>query len=466
VLRLDCCAARTGRIVFFLDRPAETRDVPAAIGFGAAWLSAFWLEVPWINGPPYWPWPWRSLALMHVLALHAAPLLGFAVFAWLWARSESLNRARAVQIALGLTLCQVLVQWSGLRTEPGAWSWLDHVVRSPTITGYYTDASKIDDLRAFLHDYPQLALEDHSSTHPPGPILFYWVCLKAFGPAAAASLGGVLVAILASTGVAVAYVFAGIYTGDPKRRVSFCFVYALMPALVMFTPSFDQIYPMFTMATLLLWHRSFSSTRAAFWLGLSLFASTMMAYQFTLLVIPLSLHALGVLRAQGWSTDLRRSMQRSAAVAIGVATGAYLLLWALSGFNALDSFLAAVVRQLRYAAFLQRPYLASLFFAPYDFVLGNGVLALPLAALYFLRGRRAELERTVAAVGLLAILIVDLTGLLRCETSRIWLFLNPLLLAPAALGLADLSGKASSLLLAMQALILISIKCKLAIMVP
>jgi hypothetical protein len=50
---------------------------------------------------------------------------------------------------------------------------------------------------------------------------------------------------------------------------------------------------------------------------------------------------------------------------------------------------------------------------------------------------------------------------LRCETARVWLFLQPLAVVPAGLELAQWDGHDRALVLGLMALILIVIRCKL-----
>ena len=47
---------------------------------------------------------------------------------------------------------------------------------SDSINGYYTVATRIQDIGAFLRDYPALmpTLPNHVTTHPPGIVLLFW----------------------------------------------------------------------------------------------------------------------------------------------------------------------------------------------------------------------------------------------------------------------------------------------------
>lgn len=428
--------------------------------FGAAFLLALFLELPFINGTWYWQWPWRSLDPLKTLAVFAVPLLMLGVLAWLWSRTPPPSASDARALAFGLVICQVVLQWARLRAEPGGWAWLDELVQSHDVTSYYSDALRIDDAGNFLRDFSCcLELHHHSSTHPPGPVLYYWLLLQLFEPDFAARAGGALIGLFASCGVLVAYYFAALWTPDPLRRLGACFAYALMPSLIVVLPAFDQLYPIMTMFGFLAWHRAFDRPAAAVTLGLLAFVATSMAYQFVLLAVPFGLYALAVLRARGWDFEVRRALLRAAAIAFGVWFGANVALWLVSPFHPLDSFVAAIARQAAYAAFLERPYGLSTIYDPFDFFLGGGILVVPLLAIHFVREPARETVITFA--GLLAIVIIDLSGLIRCEAARVWLFLQPLAIVPAGLSLARFTPAARALVLGLSALILVAIVCKL-----
>jgi hypothetical protein len=437
---------------------AKSREVLAVGGIGAAFCVALFLELPWLNGTWYWQWPWRSLDVIDTLSVFAAPLLVLGCIAWLWSRSQP-SAADARALVAGLVVCQVLLQWARVRAEPGGWAWLEAVVQSRHATSYYTDAARIEELGAFLRDFSWTRLEHHSSTHPPGPVLYYWLLLRLLGPSLAAPIGGALLGIFASLGVWVAYAFAGLWTSEPGRRLGACFMFALMPSLVVFLPSFDQVYPTFTMLACVGFRRSFERARAAVGLGLLAFVATMMAYQFVLLAIPLGLYALAELRDRGWDPKLRLAIVRACAIAFGVWLGAYILIDLVTPFQPFASFTAALSRQARYSAIMQRPYAMSLAYDLYDFFLGGGIVVIPLLVIHVAREGRREVALTLA--GLLSILIVDLSGVLRCEAARVWLFLQPFAIVPAGLTLASFRPSGRAVVLATASLILVAVVCKL-----
>jgi len=97
-------------------------------------------------------------------------------------------------------------------------------------------------------------------------------------------------------------------------------------------------------------------------------------------------------------------------------------------------------------------------------------MALPLLAFCLYRAIRnwggGKEEVALSLIGLATILTVDLTGVLRGETARVWLFLQPLLIVPAALELARFRGRWRTALFSMQWLILACLKAKMMFIRP
>jgi len=69
-------------------------------------------------------------------------------------------------------------------------------------------------------------------------------------------------------------------------------------------------------------------------------------------------------------------------------------------------------------------------------------------------------------IGLATILTVDISGLLRGETARVWLFLQPLIVIPVAIELARIRLSWRLALFAMQWWILVLVKAKMSFIEP
>jgi len=116
-----------------------------------------------------------------------------------------------------------------------------------------------------------------------------------------------------------------------------------------------------------------------------------------------------------------------------------LCLFFLTGFNPALSFGHALDESTRIRDILGRPYGFFLFYNFYEFFLGSGIVVIPLLLTFVARtvGSLKTMENHIvfSYIGFTTIVIVDATGLLHSETTRLWLFLQPLIMIPIGLEL-------------------------------
>jgi hypothetical protein len=129
-----------------------------------------------------------------------------------------------------------------------------------------------------------------------------------------------------------------------------------------------------------------------------------------------------------------------------------------------------MAKQASFAADIQRPYVLFAMLDPYDFFVGAGIIALPIL-LFHLQHllKRFDPKRRdtmLTLIGLGTILAVDLSGLLRGESARVWLFLQPLLVVPVAWELSGLSWPWKLSLFALQWWIVVCLKTKISFVNP
>ncbi len=165
-----------------------------------------------------WIWPWRDLGLLRTAALLLPPFVVIAGVLW---RAEKDKSPACPWKSLGLlALANYLLQMLGMLADPRGIGLVEQIVSSPRATSYFTDAMAIQQPLAWLADFHHALLALHSSTHPPGPILFYYVFYQLLGPTAGALTGGCAVGLLGSIGVMVMYAFAGLWTADRRARIT------------------------------------------------------------------------------------------------------------------------------------------------------------------------------------------------------------------------------------------------------
>lgn len=436
-----------------------------ALLFGALFVGAVLAEVPFVNGPEYWRWPWHYWDFSRALQAFAAPaiLYGYLLQRWSGRSSQDLEASEIKLLIFGLTLCGVMAMAAGLYVRPKALAFTIQFVRHEGATSYFTDALKIDGVRAFLRDFATLPRAAHSETHPPAPILFWWLCIQLVRERLAPLLGTAFLGVAASLGAPLIYAFAGLWTREASLRLGASFLWVWLPGLIVNLPEMDQIYPLLSMLSLISWHGTLQGKRfAAVALGLTFFANSMFAYNLFTLGAPMLLYAaLALWRTAERTVALKRA-GGAVALALLVFVGAHIALSLLTGYDAIESFRYSIMRQSENARVLGRPYLPALFFDVYDFFLAAGMLPVFLTVLALASpGAHTKHSRELSIAFLLSILIIDLSGILRCETSRVWLFLQPLLLVPAGLHLARASAADRTWLMAMQVLIVMTLRCKM-----
>jgi hypothetical protein len=416
-----------------------------------------------------WEWPWRSLGTLRVALLLAGP---FVLIAATVRHSEASGVSRPWRPLLALVLASFLLQVLGVLADPRGLAVIGQVVAHRGITGYFTDATQITDLHEWLGRFHEIRLELHSRTHPPGPIVFYHAFVRVLGLEWGARLAGCAVGLVASLGTAVVYLVAGLWTSDRRTRLLAAAWYGSIPALVVFFPQLDQAYPIISLLMIWFWVRALAGLpRHAALLGVTLFVASLLAYN--LLTVGAFLVYWGAYRLwrEGGSRSAWTTLLRSGGIALGIAVVLHVLLWATTGYEAVASFrLALAVHHLVAAPLLERSYLTFVLLDPCDFLLGAGVIALPIL-LFHLRARIApgEFPRpdlALTLVGLATILTIDLTGLLRGETARVWLFLQPLLAIPVALELSRVRLPWRIAILALQGWIVVCVKANMSFIDP
>ena len=443
----------------------QNKLAPLVIITGASAFLAIYFHLPYVNGfPGVWMWKWKDASLLfHALVM--APSLMLALGGLRLAALEKNIAAPLIFFALALLYSQV----AGTYLFAGDISFIKQVVQSHHATGYFTDAAKIVDLGQFLETFHRQKLTLHSTTHPAGPIIFYYIAISIFGPETGAYVGGALIGFVAALGVFMVYLLAGLWTEKPLPRLVACGLYSLLPGLVVFFPTFDQVYPVLAMMMIYLWRRSFDKPWVGAALGTVLFLMLFFAYN--LLVIG----AIMVMMAAAWilgAEDQSRARERiivAGAVAVGVWAASFLLLNLLSGYDPALAFQNALRAQRKILTFVPRPYFPSLMYNITDFALGAGYMAIVLFAAAVwkaLKDQKPTLDANAMTIICAAqLLIVNFSGLLPGETARVWLFMQPLVIIPAGLALARFPWPWLAAVFTLQWLVMMAVRANLTFII-
>jgi hypothetical protein len=389
-----------------------------------------------ISGPDYWRWSWQQVAWERVGVAFAIAAVPFVIGQWLVAARGWPERRALSALALSLLLLQLAAV--GLRQDPFSLTMATRLVQAPGVTSYFTDAAALAArphlrLSRWLADFPNVigSLHLHSTTKPPGPILFYLALVRLFGPGeGAARAGAFLVALLTSLGVFAVYHFVRALSAQEDRGFFAASIYALTPGIAVIHPMFDQFLGLFTCAILGLWAAALDTRRKrlACASGLVLAGAAFFSYSLLTLGVFLTGYTV-VVWAQG-GAGRTRALLVQLAVAIGTVAFVFGVLWALTRYDPVASFRAAHLESLKFRAWLQRPYPRSIYWDLEDFfTMGVGWACLVLTVAGVMR-RQPWRERAVALLGVVQIGVAAATGLLAGETARVFLFLVPLLAVP------------------------------------
>ncbi|WP_428939858.1 ArnT family glycosyltransferase [Fontivita pretiosa] len=413
----------------------------------AAAIAALLLQVGWIIGPG-WVWFYRPLPAALVYPFFAAAAVPFFVAQLLdrWRRS-----LRWLAILLLMVCCYAMklaaVAFRGDVTEiPNPSLALVRItVENKYATSYYTDALAVSNvpLREWMALYPQLtpAMNLHTQSKPPGPVLYYVIFLKLLGDTPQAALiAGLVLGVIATFSIPATYLFLRHLLGDDESAFCGASFLSLCPGFILFFPMFDPTYILFSTALIGCWYSALRDDRIKPSILLGVVLGLMCLITFNVLVIGLFMVGMIFIVSPQRPMILRIGIAaKHAAIALLTTAAVLLLLWISINYDPVATFISAWRNQhaLLRAHADQRPYPDTIAWDLIDFALGSGWISVPLVIFYFIGThagtRRPHLPLVILALGQLV--AVAVSGLLQLETARVWNFMLPLLMIPVGLEL-------------------------------
>jgi hypothetical protein len=425
------------------------------------------LHVEWMNGPSYWEWPWRrTSASRHYLAMLVAlvPLIGAQVL---------FHRRRRAHVAGPLALLMLsmfffeIASVAFLRPSFGL-DKIVRVVRGKITTSFFTAAATLDGVRSALSNYPERMADFpmHARVKPPGPVLFFLPFVKSFDdPNDAAIAAGLSIGILSTLSIPAAFLLISTLSGSRQAGFLGASFLAMCPGPVLVYPSMNQLDPIITCGLVLAWVLALerNSWRYSLAFGFVLSLVPFMTYNLLTLGAFLALYALWFACRNFRAHAVRVVIHM--AIGVAVVAAFYLGLWLWAGFDSIGSYKFAqqeaidVWDELHHGNIseesipagptpeMQRPWKKAIFFDLLDFAMSTGWISYLLVGYFFARKLSTDADRTeplfvrpnvrraISWMVVLQVLIVDLTGLLRTETARQFIFMTPLLMYPIGLEL-------------------------------
>jgi hypothetical protein len=397
------------------------------------------VHAPFMNGPYYWKWPWRRIGGWRYfpgMLAAAVPLVG-AIFVF------DAGKARTVLaiVLVMLSMFAMEIVEIGMTVQPFSLTKITYFVESPMSMSYYADAYRSIDasVAELLQRYPAYMPEFyiHSQEKPPGPILFFRAIIQACGVSdGTATLAGLIIGALATLAIPATYLLIRTLTGDGKAAFLGCAMLSLSPGMVLMFPVMDQLYPIVTCLLLITWVMALRTGKMiwAVAFGLFLAAGCFVVYHFLVLGVFLSVatiaHVVVVSRQKLKAVFWMMGVGGLTVVLI------YLILFGYVGFNVIRVFETALVEQQKHLASLVRPYPRTVVFDLTDFAMGAGWIPVILGIMAMINPKLNRSWRGWGMLCWLQIVVLALSGLMQGETARIWLFLQPLAMTPAAMELS------------------------------
>ncbi len=408
--------------------------VPAALALA---------HTPGINGPYYWKWGYHDGPFGAYASLALAAL---GVAYWILTQPDSERGFRRGVIAA--TVLHLFLTFSYNGFAPDSFGNIAGRVEHPDINSYHSEAQRVDDVGHWLATFPERTpgFLLHAKTHPPAPILYYVFLNRVFGTHSGALVGGILLGLLGAVAIPLLYFLVCDLSGSARAGLLASTLWAILPGPILMLTSFDAVFPVATLALVLLWRRALSTSSllktslAAGACGCLMFVALLFAHNILVLGAWFSL-ATGLTVFFETSGESHGNALVTAATGIGVASAVvvagFACLFAVTGYNHIAALRAAIEIQDVLSEQLHRPYSYTIGWDLYDYFLAGGWVTFGLTLSFFgaWRSYASEIRGfAIAAIGTL--LIVDLSGVLAAEAARVWLFLQPFTVTLAALELA------------------------------
>jgi hypothetical protein len=416
-------------------------------------------------------WMWRPLAKAIPVNLLPATLVAAALVLLVGALCRSRwweggSRWRRALALLALVLVTFALQTAMVNAIGEPWVAPGAIVASPVSTTYFAISHDVHSVRGYLADYHHImpGLPYHAATHPPGITLLFLAVRRAcaaatpesaasspviarvqfyaeelgvgFPPedAVAAIASALLLALAGSASIVPVYLLAR-QLSTARAALCAAALTASLPALLLLPASADQLVLLLAALTIWLAYAAWRHSNPLLSLlpGISLAAGTFVTLGFAIIGVWLVLWAaLGVLGASGRAEATRRLLRRAGIALCGFAA-AYLALFLTTGYRAWAvAYFGLIAHRQATTVEFPRTYWKWVLMNPVEMTVFAG-LALVVAALWSWPGVRRAAPRLLRAFlfsWLIVLAALDLSGAVRGEVGRIWLFLMwPLALA-------------------------------------
>ncbi|MBM3236412.1 glycosyltransferase family 39 protein [Candidatus Poribacteria bacterium] len=303
---------------------------------------------------------------------------------------------------------------------------------------YYADVPKVEGIREFLRDYTKLlgTLSGHAQTHPPGGVLFLWLVSQLFGRGLLQAAFSTIV--FTSFTVIPVYLLAKEIYGENTAKYALG-LFLITPNMVMFTATaMDGPFSFFPIWSVYLFYKALSSRTVLYSIltGIALGFGMLMNYTTVVIGVFFIIAAIITFFA-------KREKFKTTLAALSIAGGTFIFFYLFLYLWAKYNFISALWTSYKkdeggMGTGYENPgryfnvSIANLF----AFLIGVGI---PLTTIW-LHEIIAEYRRLIHSrqvdiyilAYVLTLLGISFSTLFTLEVERIWMFIVPFIVMPAA----------------------------------
>ena len=440
---------------------------------------------PMFRGPGPYPPDWRYgyRGDHELIGLGSVLLWASGLFGLLWVTTTEFAR-RCSKTTVAICLPLLIVLSLGLSVSLLRMASPDSVTNlvllrttSADVSSFFTVGMDVDEgnVGDFLSRYPSLLREFplHARTHPPGPALYFWR-IKEFmqdSPSlvawlvdisdelavdswftssetirlgyATALTGAWGLLALGSLVCAPIYLLAWSLGMPPLHAMRTTIVWASVPSFCLHIPYFDHVVLLATISFAGILAAAFRTRRlsAAIALGIMAGLAGGMSLHLSYGAVVFLLFGSAVVCTSMWRRISNDYRKLALVLVGGVSSGVIAVFVPLEGYDPIES--ATIALNIHSDEFTERrSYWVWLVYNIWDLLLFVGCPVFVLAgyrAYRIVRGRAWKSSEASAAIWLpvatvAGILILDLSGTVRGEVSRIWLPIMPFFVISSLIG--------------------------------
>ncbi len=429
------------------------------IGASLMFIFLVLIKTPYLNGPTEWAFPYFPQNIEYAII----PILLYSVFLPIVLSFAKKNNKIAV-IAISCIFF-FLFQTTYTLLSPRGINSIPQRINDPVTTGYYTISKNVTSYSEFMKNFENYMVGHHSVTHPPGSISFFYLANKTFlalpnsikenvvnlfSPIYFAPyyhiysyyfpqlspnsfdqeylliVLSILVPLLSSLIIPATY-FAAKNIFSEKTAIYSAIFAALIPSFLIFAPIMDQIFAIFPILSV-----GFLYRKGKKWLNYLLSGvifSIGLFFTFGILVLVPMFIALIVFFEYKERRKINRRMLNSSikyvAIFILGLISFQLLLYLIFNYNPISTFIHTKeghnINKIR-------TYWLWLVF---DLIIFFIMVGVPITVSFFhfiktkIRNNKIE---PFSFFTLITILLLDISGIIRGEVERIWMFFMPFFL--------------------------------------